>query len=275
MEFYLGTHEPSWLESTDQPLFISRRRLEMRKTLPVARGRWALDSGGFTELQMFGGWRTGLTEYVDLVHRFDSEIGGLDFAAPMDWMCEPAVIEGGTFGGQVFVGTKLSVREHQERTVQNYLDLRVAAPDLPFIPVLQGYEIHEYLTCVDLYEQAGVDLSVAPLVGVGSVCRREYSSQIGHLMSTLSALPLHGFGVKIRGLLRYGYLLASADSLGWSARARHIANERRRGELGPLPGCTHQSCANCKRFALTWRARLLNRLDAAHVQSSLFDKAIA
>lgn len=49
-QFWLGTHKTGWLERTDVPLFISRRRLVERVTLPRARGPWALDSGGFTEL---------------------------------------------------------------------------------------------------------------------------------------------------------------------------------------------------------------------------------
>jgi hypothetical protein len=47
----------------------------------------------------------------------------MDFASPQDWMREPVMIE----------RTGLSVREHQARTVANYLDLRMLAPRLPFI----------------------------------------------------------------------------------------------------------------------------------------------
>ena len=46
----------------------------------------------------------------------------------MDWMCEPAML----------ARTGLTVAEHQAGTVANYLELRAAAPELPFIPVLQG-----------------------------------------------------------------------------------------------------------------------------------------
>jgi hypothetical protein len=80
------------------------------------------------------------------VNRYADEIGQLDWAAPMDWMCEPWIVE----------KTGLSVREHQERTVANYLALRDRGP---FIPVLQGWTLEDYETCVDLYAQAGVDLS--------------------------------------------------------------------------------------------------------------------
>ncbi len=41
--------------------------------------------------------------------------------------------------------------------------------------------------------------------------------------------------------------------------------DARRGE--PLPGHAHRNCANCLPYALRWRARILNRLQA--VQLSL------
>lgn len=37
--------------------------------------------------------------------------------------------------------TGLTVREHQERTIANFLELRRIAPGLPFIPVLQGWAL--------------------------------------------------------------------------------------------------------------------------------------
>jgi hypothetical protein len=115
VRFYLGTHLPSWLGSVPVPLFVSHRRLARSARLPVARTRWALDSGGFSELAGYG-------------------------------------------------------------------------------------------------------------------------------------FALHGFGIKTRGLGRYAALLASADSMAWSYNARrHTA----------LPGCPHRNCANCPRWALRWRERVL------------------
>jgi hypothetical protein len=29
----------------------------------------------------------------------------------------------------------------------------------------------------------------------------------------------------------------------------------------PLPGCAQRNCANCPRYALLWRERLLRRID--------------
>jgi hypothetical protein len=241
VRFYLGTHETSWLGRLTVPLFISHRRLALRKSLPVAACDWALDSGGFTELSMHGAWETTPDAYVEAVGRYQREIGRMQWAAPQDWMCEPWIID----------KTGLSVREHQGRTVANYLELRDQGP---FIPVLQGWELDDYFTCAELYADAGVDLYAEPVVGVGSVCRRQATGEIGEIMRALSSdgLRLHGFGVKKEGAARYGRFLTSSDSMAWSYRARRD---------WPMPGCTHKSCANCSRYALRWRSELVAQDD--------------
>lgn len=189
--FYLGTHMPGWLARLDVPLFVSHVRLRSRVRLPVARTGWALDSGGFTELDKHGAWHTEPAEYIDACRRYLAEIGGLEWAAPMDWMCEPFMVR----------KTGLSVDRHQALTVENVLHLRQQAPDVPFIPVLQGWTIGDYVACAVRYYAAG------------------------HL--------------------------ASCDSLAWSYNARRHP---------PMSGCAHASCANCPRWALRWRERLLRRL---------------
>jgi len=70
------------------------------------------------------------------------EIGSLESAAPMDWMCEPFML----------AKTRLTIAEHQLRTATNYLEMRSRAPDLPFVPVLQGWTLDDYLRCVALYQ---------------------------------------------------------------------------------------------------------------------------
>jgi hypothetical protein len=241
MQFWLGTHQPHWLGRLDVPMFVSHRTLRTRRSLPVARGPWALDSGAFTEIKDNGRWTFGQDEYVEAVQRYGEEIGHLAWAAPMDWPSEPFARE----------KTGLSMSEHQERTVQSYLDLRDRGP---FVPVLQGWELEDYLACADLYDEAGVDLAEEALVAVGSVCRRHSTAEIGWIMRELAGLglSLHGFGVKQGGLERYGDILTSADSMAWSFRARHDH---------PLPGCTHKSCANCQIYAERWYWRIRDRLD--------------
>jgi hypothetical protein len=254
--FYLGTHRPQWLARTDVPLFVSRTVMEkspgiLRDKLPVARGRWAMDSGGFTQLHKYGQWVLTPEQYVAEVRRARDEIGGLDWAAPMDWMCEPSAR----------AMTGLSTYEHQARTVDNFLHLRELAPDLPIVPVLQGFEIRDYLTCVDLYERAGVDLAAETVVGLGSVCRRQATEEIDLIASMLHGrgLKLHGFGVKTHGLAAYAPCLASADSLAWSYGGRRVKP------------CAHgraTSEANCIHYAMAWHRRVLATI-AAPVQLAL------
>jgi hypothetical protein len=253
--FFLGTHQPGWLERLNVPLMVSHHRLATRRTLPRAIAPWVLDSGAFTQLRDHGRFLTPASEYAAAVRRYAQEIGQLQWASPMDWMCEPIVIAGGTIGRQRFVGTGLSVAEHQARTVASYLELRDLAPDLPWIPVLQGWVLADYQRCIDRFTKADVDLGTAPLVGLGSVCRRQATGEIGAIVAELAAagLRLHGFGVKQHGLSRYADHLQSADSLAWSYAARRRP---------AMAGCTrHRNCANCPRYALAWRARVLAGLD--------------
>lgn len=238
--FYLGTQAVTWQRTLDVPLFISRRRLHDVKRLHRAIGPWALDSGGFSELHMHGRWTITPDQYAGEVRRFVDEIGMLDFAAPMDWMCEPSIL----------AKTGLDVRQHQALTVDNYLRLRDLDASLPFIPVLQGWHLHDYLAHVDLYDRMGVDLGSLPLVGVGSICRRHSETAIGFVVRTLArlGLSLHAFGVRGLAFQRLAHVLTSADSMAWTFNA---------WKDGPQPGCVHRRCSWCPKYALRWRERLL------------------
>ncbi len=239
--FYLGTHHPDWLNKARVPLFVSRNRLLKRRSFPRASTRWALDSGAFTELSIRGRWTVPATRYAREVRRFLQEIGRLDFAAPQDWMCEPWIL----------AKTGLSLAEHQLRTLRNFLELRDLAPDIPWIPVLQGWAVHDYWRHAEMYAASGVDLVQQPLVGVGSICRRQATKTASGILASLATaygLRLHAFGFKTLGLRQSSAYLRSADSMAWSMAARRAA--------AALPGCSHASCANCLRFALLWRSGL-------------------
>jgi hypothetical protein len=242
VEFYLGTDNPRWLEVAGVRLFVSHIRLRPRKRLPVAVAPWALDSGGFTQLKDHGKWLVGPDEYIEAVYRYRDGIGLLEWAAPQDWMCEPWII----------AKTGLTVEQHQRNTVENFLYLLDKAPDLPFIPVLQGWTREDYSRCIRMYASAGVDLTRAPIVGVGSVCRRQKTYEINNLMAYLydgAGLSMHGFGVKTLGLSAYSRYLTSADSMAWSFTARR--------DPVRLPGCPHEKCVHCLKWALVWRERVL------------------
>lgn len=263
LSFYLGAPEPAWIGRTVAPLCVSYGRLRrLKTTLPRSPigGTWMLDSRGFSELSEHGRWTITPEQYVRDVHRYDEEIGNLSWAAPQDWMCEPAMLE----------RTGLTVLEHQRRTRDNYLRLvdlwndTGSTADCPFALVLQGNpddpSPDSYHRCWDLYEAAGVDVMNVEVVGLGSVCRRQATIPISELVVSLQnrdrehALPLHGFGVKTSGLLRFGDLLTSADSQAWSLHARKNNLKH--------PDCDahHQVCNYCLPYALHWRERLLERL---------------
>lgn len=254
MTFYLGCHQPAWLEEMDVPLFVSHRRLAHRRSLPRARGPWCLDFGAFSELQQYGRWTISAEQYAVAVRRYAEEIGGLRWAAQMDWMCEPVVIGGGRVGRVRFAGTGLSVIAPQRLTVENYLRLRDIAADLPIVPVIQGWQRDDYLRCVDMFARSGIDLEREPVVGLGSVCRRQGTGKIAAIVEALSAqrIRLHGFGVKTAGLGSYGRQLVSADSLAWSYQGKY------------RPGCRagHRTEANCARWAHEWRLGVISAADS-------------
>lgn len=236
LRFYLGVHRPRWLEVSPVRLFVARQAFGKLRSLPRARSPWALDSGGFTELNKHGRWTRSAREYVEDVRRLRDEVGLLEWAAPQDWMCEEVVLR----------KTGLTVDEHQRRTVANFLELRALAPDLPIAPVLQGWTSASYLDCAELYERAGVDLSAEPVVGVGSVCRRQDTHlllRVAIRLEDLGLRNLHGFGLKKTGLTSIsGSVFRSADSLAWSL------NERK----------NRTGLQNDFDTALAWREEVLN-----------------
>lgn len=264
--FYMGA-PPAFTKYTDVPLFISNRPLSQLRTLTRARGPVSVDSGGFTELSQHGTWNNGPTprQYIDQVTRYAQEIG-IRWAAPQDWMCEPWIT----------AKTGLTVEEHQRRTVGNYLDLMAIDPDAPIIPVLQGWSIADYEHCIDLYDQAGINLRTLPLVGIGSVCRRQGTEEAARLITRIAGhgIRLHGFGFKIDGLRRVAHILPSSDSMAWAAAGRRElsgCDYRFPASRGP-----HKNEANCLRYALAWRARVLAAIDTglrAPRQLALMDDA--
>ena len=240
--FYLGCYEPAWLERTDVPLMLSYHRLKKRRRLPRARGAWALDSGAYTHLAKYGVWRTSPPYYAGEVRRYRDEIGRLDYAAIQDWPCGDAALK----------ASGLTVEDHIKRTVRSFLDLNMRAPDVNWMPIIQGRTPEDYLRCIDLYYKCGVELHRWPLVGMGSVADRQTDPDIQQFIYWFSEdWPLHIFGASKPGLSRYSFWIAGADSMAWSYRARFAQC---------LGGCRVNKCNNCLRFALNWRAELLESI---------------
>ena len=252
MRFWLGTHKSVWLARTEVPLMVSHRTLSIRKRLPRARGPWVLDSGGYSELSLYGMWQTQPQTYVAAVKRYVQEVGQLEWAAAQDWMCEPWILK----------KTGFSIAEHQYRSVVSYLELRLRAPEFLWCPVLQGWEPSDYLRHRDMYERMGVPLASLPVVGIGSVCRRQGVRGAIDLLVRLhgEGLRLHGFGLKTTAVRPLASFLASSDSMAWSYGAmRH----------GLRCGDPPTSCANHMHHALEWRDSVLASFDTEPLQLGL------
>ena len=194
--FWLGVHHPGWLAKTTVPLFVSRRRSRHRSGFPGrwARGHWT--PGHSPRSRRTGRFQVSAQEYAQEIKRYADEIGRLEWAAPQDWMCEPHIL----------AKTGLTVAEHQRRTIEGYLELRAVTPLV--IPVVQGWQPTEYETHVEQYTQAGVDLTQEPVVGIGSVCRRQDMATGSGSSNGCGGWGsrLHGFGVKTTGLRAFAHL---------------------------------------------------------------------
>ena len=241
MFFYTGTHRQEWLWKHPENWFVSNNRLRtVRKLFPAVKN-WALDSGGFTELSLHGTWTKSPTNYAADIRRYTNEIGKLDWAAPQDWMCEEHVL----------AKTGKSVSEHQRLTIESVLELRQLLGSNLVVPVLQGWQPTDYLRHVDMYQASGFSLSAEPVVGIGSVCRRQNVQPVLDIIQKLASnggVKIHAFGFKKTGIRAVGQYLASSDSLAWSFEAR-------RTQIA-LPGHTHKNCANCIDYAQRWTQEL-------------------
>lgn len=173
---------------------------------------WILDSGAFTELSTYGRYRHEVDEYAQQIEQW-RECGTLLAAVCQDYMCEQFILK----------KTGLSVREHQEATIDRYV--RLAPLTKAYVmPVLQGFTPAEY---VDHIRQYGNILSHGRWVGVGSVCKRNSNPDaIEDLLLAIKQerpdLRLHAFGIKLTALQRptIRELLWSSDSMAWSHAAR-------------------------------------------------------
>lgn len=269
---YLGVHTLAWLgrpDLADVPKCVSRNRIAgyRGRRLPRPTAPVLIDSGAFTELKQHGRWRLTAAEYVTEIRQIIDQLGTVVVAvAQQDWMCEPVVIEGGRTKDGTFVGTRRLldpdgrltldqlVEEHQRRGVANLIELRRLAPDLPIFPVLTGRTVKEYIRHGGMFTAAGVAFIEEPLVGVGSVCRRQGTREIAGIVSALSGFRLHGFGVGQAGLLLYGNKITSVDSMAFSYHGRRV---------GRCPHGVVRWEANCPVLARRWWDTAQGYLDRA------------
>ena len=211
MQFFLGIHQPSDAKHVEAA-FVSVNRLRNRKS-PMQIRDWIMDSGAFTEIFKYGGYRESVEHYAEEIRRWGSN-GNLLAAVAQDYMCEPVMLE--KTGG--------SVEDHQRWTIERYDALLACHPGAYIMPVLQGYSPESYVSHIRQY---GARLHPGMWVGVGSVCKRNgdptaIEAVLVAIKSARPDLKLHGFGVKQTALGSefVRNMLHTADSMAWSYAAR-------------------------------------------------------
>ena len=159
----------------------------------------AIDSGGFTALKRWGEYPFTPRQYAGWVRAFSEDLP-LAFVTVMDYVCERGRVN----------------QDRIKRTISNTMRCFEADPDLPWLPVIQGGTLEEYLTCAEMLEKEEL---LRPLMGVGSLVGRPPSEISGILLALGIALPgirFHAFGLSLHAITpKTKALLASWDSASW------------------------------------------------------------
>lgn len=170
-----------------------------------------LDSGGFSLLNKYGDYPFSVKDYVDWIHRMDEiNDGKVSYVAIRDFPCEPEI------------SRKLGLMSNYERiqrTVKNTIECM--SHDIPakWMPVLQGYIRQDYLTCLQLLKDEGVDLG--DLIAIGSMCRRTDLRQIKDIFCNIQrgySGNIHLFGLTMNAL-KDSWLkdnISSCDTIGYT-----------------------------------------------------------
>lgn len=178
-----------------------------------------LDSAGFVAAARYRGYDWSVGAYMDLVAAHPWR-----WAAAMDFCVEPELAGTRTVVldriSETIASLRLTLRAARERGVEDRI-----------MPVVQGWDAEDYARCLD--RMPGI--AKAPLLGLGSVCRRHVNGPSGVLAildridHELGDAPakLHLFGVKGSAIPHISShpRVASFDSQAYGIRARIAARE--------------------------------------------------
>lgn len=218
--FYIGIHRPTLCPYFSRS-FVSVNQVGDRGS-GFGASSWIMDSGAFTEVTTHGRFRYTTEHYANQIKRL-TRTRTLLAAVTQDYMCE----------GFVLAKTGMTVTDHQRLTVERYDSLVSHLSRLKcgtyLIPVLQGYDPHEYVEHLHRYDGR---LPNGAWVGVGSVCKRNADPEavyrvLDAILTVRPDLRLHGFGLKTTALgdPRVVKCLHTADSMAWSFAARYSGRD--------------------------------------------------
>jgi len=210
-----------------------------------------IDSGGFTAARRWGRYPWSVEQYVEFIRAVSRDVP-LDFCAILDYACEPSV-------------DRSTLETNQERivaTIRNEARCYEAAPDLPWLPVLQGDTLEE--RSFDLAIRKEVGMLPAGYAGIGSICGRGAVAARRVVKFYADQLPgrvFHGFGMHICALdddAVYA-VVKSWDSYAWTW-GRGQKGVDRPAECYHRTGETWSSYT--RRLAeFYWKETILPRLD--------------
>ena len=172
--------------------------------------RLILDSGGYSFFSRWGEYPFSIEKYVDLANTLKDKYP-LYRVATLDYPCEPDIDR----------SHLMTNEERIKKTVSNAVECIDVDRRLPWLPIIQGYTLDEYLHCVDLYQEAGI---ISDYWAVGSLCSRKGNIQrIKYLITKLKELALsnvkvHAFGLNIPYIKdpQIFHALYSSDSAAWT-----------------------------------------------------------
>lgn len=206
MDVYIGVDNKAYMDFAPEMLpnvcYSYATYQNRQKPLWKPPGKMLLDSGGFVFISKHGRYTSSLVKYLAFVRKNNP-----DLFVSQDWTCDPLSIE----------RTGLTVEEHIHRTVDNAIQIwgRLTEEEQKkFIPVIQGWDVKDYLECIDLYRQSGIEITY---YGLGSLVRKNCDSDIARIISRVSEelgpdIKLHGFGVKVGVINRLHNHLTSIDT---------------------------------------------------------------
>jgi len=180
-----------------------------RTRLPATVENVILDSGGFAFFSRWGDYPFSLEDYLDLVYHVRDE-HPLFRVATLDYPCEPEINR----------RQLMTNDERIEKTISNAVECVQADKTLPWLPVIQGYTLNEYLDCIERYREVGLK---SDYWAIGSICSRKGSPlQIRQIITGIKRqLPtekLHAFGLGIPYLEdpQVFQSIYSSDSAAWN-----------------------------------------------------------
>lgn len=207
--FFLGVTQTAWLwnRGARGPLLVPFSRLRHKTGLLPSMIPFAVDAGSRASLLKTGRQALSTRDYAEGVVRVSQETGKMVWATTQYWPCSKDVLD----------QTKMSVQQHQELGVKNYLALASSAPRINWVPVLAGTDLLEVKRHVQLFKDAGINLK-AQLFGI--------ESRDPDILKELrdDGFLLHLLNARMTDLKTAIPFLRSADSMAWN-RGVYRGNE--------------------------------------------------